>query len=229
MTSSANDHRDRGPPPSIAQALVAWLTSISTWNRAAIAIVLGTAALLGYLVFTYPHEAFDVAVVVLQDRRTATGPHAELTPYRTDVARALAQLLHAMAPEMIGAMAWRVDLPSNSMQLVDYAVAEEYKATMKDLEKRWEYPVTVFRDNPKINDIIARLYLGRFVCTTPADTWEEVLKRFPVAEICLIAVPPEGIGLAGMIAGAWTRAIEDHARVEMAFHATAHGLIARAN
>jgi hypothetical protein len=206
-------------------ALVNWLTGIETWSRAGIALMLGAGILLGSIIYRNPERIFDLFSAALQPAPPQGFPF--MTPLTTDVQREIDQLLEEFKPNMIGITAWRIDLRTNQQELVAAAVLPEYKTLMDALVKaRWRWPVAAFRDDPKVNDILGNLYTGRFVCTEPEETWI-ALDRFPLVEMCLVPIPPSGVGLAGFIGGGWRRPIDVDERdaIEVAFRASAERLV----
>src|SRR5262245_46700307 len=189
------EHPPAHPPPhhhSLLLAVLNWLMTITTWNRVFITLVLGGSLLVGTLVYRYPQRVFELLSAALQP-----APPKEL-PYMsmqfTDNQREINRLLGTFGPDMIVVSAWKVDLVNNELKLVNYASAPEYEETIKQLVKvRWQWPVALFGDDPEVNHALGRLYIGRFVCTTPPKGWK-TLSRFPIAEVCMIGVPPNGPG-----------------------------------
>lgn len=229
------DQRDEEYPPlapamaSLLVTIIHYLISIRTWQRTGIALVLGGAFLCATLIYKYPDRVFEFLSVASRPalRRPPTG--TEMTYFSTEVQVQLDRLLGSFGPELIGVLGWRVDMEGNTMRLVAWATRSEYAPALRELAKgRWSYPEAAFGDLPKVNDLLAQLYVGRFACTTPEGTWP-ALARFPLAELCLIGIPPGGLALSGFLAGGWRTPLEgfEKVRAEAAFRAAASALVWR--
>src|SRR5215467_163461 len=92
------------PPPSpptrggLVEAVARWLMGIETWKRASIALTLGTAVFLGYLVVTYGDRIFD-AIDALT-RAPTLHAAALRSPY--DLERLARELLGTLQPDALG-------------------------------------------------------------------------------------------------------------------------------
>ncbi len=219
------------PPPvtAIVPALVAWLINISTWKRAFIAMLLGITSLCVVLAYQHPARVFQVLDGLVRPRRSSQTA-TYMTPLFTDVQKQLTLLQRTFAPAMIGVGAWRVDLATNRQQFVTSAALPDFRDTVARLEReRWQVPTPVFGANPVVNHLMGSLIAGRFACAPATGSWP-VLTVFPLAEVCLIGIPPEeGEGLTGFIGGGWREPIPepDRRRIETAFRAAASQLVWR--
>jgi hypothetical protein len=216
--------QERLPQP-LVNTIVNWLTGITTWSRTGIALALGAGALFGVMVYQNPQKIFELLSAALRPAPPQSMPY--MSPLYSDIQRQVNVLLRTHAPDMIGVTAWRIDLLTNEQSLANFAVLPEYEPAIKRLlEERWNWPVAAFGDDPAINHALAQLYIGRFLCVPPPQGWE-TLARFPISEICLIGIPPDGVGLAGFIGGAWRLPIKvaDKPRIEATFRQASNAMV----
>jgi hypothetical protein len=150
-----------------------------------------------------------------------------MSPLYTEVYRQVDRLRDGLGPDLIGIAAFKVNILTNQQVLVVALATDAYKEVVQGLvEDVWQYPQPAFRDDPIINHVLVRLYLGRFVCTPPHDGWKN-LRRLPYKELCFIGVPPDGIGLAGFIGGAWEEKLDSEKRdkIEAAFRNASEAIV----
>src|SRR5262245_42609359 len=181
------------PPPapprngkSLVERLLEHALSIDTWKRVGITLLLGTFTLSFYLIYTNQERFFSVIDALTREEPAPLEVRLEMA---YELRRQLAALLQALQPNGIGLAIWRVQRP-NQMHLEAYAVAEELESLARKYEQgRWKTSLPLFIDNPHVNLLIARLIRGRFACDESRRLWDSV-KRLPMAEICLVPIPP---------------------------------------
>jgi hypothetical protein len=213
---------------NLTHTIVNWLTGITTWTQAGIALMLGAGILLGTMVYQNPQHVFELLSAAFRPAPPKSMPF--MSPLYTDVQNQTNVLFETFAPDMIGVTVWRIDLLTNEQRLTNFAALPEYEPGVRlAVKERWKWPVAAFGDDPGINHILAQLYIGRFLCSPPPIGWG-TLSRFPIAEICLIGIPPDGIGLAGFIGGGWRHPIKpaDKPRIEAAFRHASNAMVWRA-
>jgi hypothetical protein len=210
--------------------LLAWLSSITTWKRAFIILMLGGALLIATLIYQHPEQLFDVLDAAMQEQHCGSA-HLYMSPLYSDAQREMNRLEKNLGPAMIGVVAWRVDLDTNRQKMVAYAVVDDYRDIADQIAKqRWQDEVPLFGTNPVVNDLLGSIIAGRFACADAAQAWP-ALRRFPLAEVCLIAIPPfQGSALSGFIGGGWRDPIpstDEQLRIEGAFRTAASALVWR--
>jgi hypothetical protein len=209
--------------------LLTWLSSITTWKRAFITLMLGGALLIATVTYQHPEQAFDVMDAAMR-KQPCAGNHIYMSPLYSDAQREVNRLQQSLGPAMLGVVAWRVDLETNRQKMAAYAVVDDYRDMAQQIAKeRWQGELPLFGTNPTVNQLLGSIVSGRFACADARAAWP-ALRRFPVAELCVIGVPPyEGSGLTGFIGGGWRDPIpdDDRGRIEASFRSAASGLVWR--
>jgi len=209
--------------------LLAWLSSIGTWKRAFITIVLGFCLLVALLSYKHEEQVFDALMAVIRTQPCGGGSgRIYMSPLYSDAQRQMNELEQAFQPNMLGVVAWRVDLETNRERMVAYAASADWRVMADAIAKeRWQIELPVFGTNQVTDHLIGSIVSGRFACANAAEAWP-ALRRFPLAEICVIGVPPdEGNTLSGFIGGGWHDPMspEEHVRAEAAFRSAASALV----
>src|SRR5262245_59764970 len=112
---------------SITGTLLSYLTSITTWSRAGIAVVLGLTSLFGVMVYQNPQTIFEMINGFLHQREQSQHPF--LSPLTTDVQRDIKAAFPQFAPHIVGLTVWRVSLDTNQVQLVAWAINPQHQGT----------------------------------------------------------------------------------------------------
>src|SRR5262252_2026577 len=182
---------DRPAPDgrSFLERLLDHALSIDTWKRVGITLVLGTFLFSGYLIYTNQERFFAVIDALTREEPAPLEVRLEM-PY--ELRRQLTALLQALQPNAAGLAIWRVQRP-NQMHLEAYVVAEEFDALVHKYEQgRWKTSVPLFIDNNHVNLLLAHLIRRRFACDDSRRLWDSI-KRLPMAEICLVPIPPSPV------------------------------------
>jgi hypothetical protein len=202
------------------------LLHIETWTQAGITILLGITVFLGFLVYKYPQQLFELFSAAIHEPPSAD---FYMSPLTGDSQRQVNDLLKMFGGPnaMIGALTWTVNIQNNQANYVASAFLPDYQERAKgEIERRWHWPIPVLSDDPARNHIVAQLYLGRMVCMSGEDRWP-IMTSFGAQEICLVPIPPEGFGLVGMIIGLWKSPIPiaDRMTIETNFRSSAAQLL----
>ena len=205
------------------------LFEISTWKRAAIVIVVGGAFFVAEMSREHPEQVFDIVDAAIR-RQPCEGGRLYMSPLYSENQREVNRLEQSLGPAMLGVVAWRVDLEANRQRMVAYAVADAYRPMADQIaQERWRTELPLFGTNETIDLLLGSIMAGQFACADARQAWP-ALRRFPLAEVCVIGVPPyEGSGLGGFLGWGWQEPIAagERDRIEAAFRTAATALVWR--
>jgi hypothetical protein len=173
---------------------------IETWKRAFIALTLGGAVFLGYLIFANQPRVFDALDALTRARPL---PRMVRLVFRHDLQLQAERLLAALQPNAMAVTIWSVALLENTQALEADAVMAELQTLAQQYEAtRWQNPLPFFLDNPRVNLLLVGLIRGYFGCDDSRELWT-ILQRLAMREVCVIGIPSYGSPLVGFIAVAF--------------------------
>ena len=187
------------PPPAglagVVARIVEAVLGVQDWKRAALLIVLGTAALVGIIAYQSRDRLVGVLSTVVQ---RPPGPRfvvAEAAP--------VAQELLANIPDTTMVSVWSVDIVRNVRTLLHVAADQDRMAVLTSNPRfldrlRRGYPLFRYE---AVNSPFIHVLNGEFWCGAPRPTLEEAAfyEAANLVAICLQGVPPEAGVFLGLI------------------------------
>jgi hypothetical protein len=182
-----------GRPTSLAGQVLDAVLNVHDWKRATLLVVLGTAVLVGVIVYQARDRVIAGVTAFFQGP-----PEPELS--LTD-AQAIADELLTL-PDVTMATVWAVNVERNVRTLVVFAADPERRALTSPrlLDRlRRGYPLLRLQDG--VNVPFIHVLNGEVWCGAPRPTLEEAhfYETTHLYFLCLQGVPPETGSLVGLI------------------------------